>query len=84
MLPESGGWQLKTYGGDGCWRGPSLRRATRTRRWSGRGRVLAVGQEEVPQALGLRALAQLDEDLRERGVGVDLAVERLFDLRSFG
>ena len=39
--------------------------------------MLLAGHEEIPQALGLRALAQLDEDARVGNAGADLVVERL-------
>jgi hypothetical protein len=40
------------------------------------GPVFGVGQEQVPQALGLRALAKLHQDARVGDPGADLVVER--------
>jgi hypothetical protein len=42
--------------------------------------IVARRQEQVPQALGLGPLAQLDQNPRQRGVAVDFAIERLLDL----
>ena len=41
------------------------------------GAVLVVGQEEVPEALGARLLAQLDDEPRVGNARPDLLVERL-------
>ncbi len=39
--------------------------------------VLLAGEEQVPEPIGLRALAQLDEDARVGNAGADLLVQRL-------
>ena len=61
MLPVSGAEQLKTIGATTAAAHDLAEHPVLPVGQAGA--VLVVGQEEVPEALGLRALAQLDEDL---------------------
>ena len=62
MFPVSGAEQLKTMGATG--RRPMTSQSIPYSQLVEAGAVLLVGQEEVPESLGLRALAQLHQDLR--------------------
>ena len=75
MLPVSGAEQLKTIGRD---RAAAHELAEHPVLPVGQaGAVALVGEEQVPQPLGLGPLAQLDDDLRVGDARADLLVEGL-------
>ena len=75
MLPVSGAEQLKAIGAAAGLR-PISSQSSPYSQLREPGPEALVGHEQVPEALRLRPLADLDQDLRVGDAGGDLGVER--------